>query len=155
MPSENRLVSVFCFVAMILVAPVLGQGPVPIGSDFQVDDHTPTTGLDEPSIAISTDGDFIVVWDSNGSPGDDMDGDSIQAKRFLSDGVVVFDQFQVNTHPPNYSELADVAPLPDGGFVVVWEARASPGNDDSSDSVQARLFDRDGNGLGPQFQVNT
>ncbi|PWB72519.1 MAG: hypothetical protein C3F15_10990, partial [Holophagae bacterium] len=64
-------------------------------------------------------------------------------------------QFQVNTVTGSAQQAPAVASDAAGNFVVVWESYSSGGNDNSSRSVQARLYDRDGTAAGPEFQVNT
>lgn len=44
---------------------------------------------------------------------------------------------------------------PDGRFVIAWQSTASAGNDASGSSIQARVFEADGSGLGDEFQINT
>jgi hypothetical protein len=55
------------------------------GAEFQVNTYTTTSQL-RPAVAISADGDFVVVWDSGGSSGSDTSGYSVQGQRFLVTG---------------------------------------------------------------------
>ena len=48
-------------------------------------------------MAMDTDGDFVVVWDSLGSFGTASSSDSIQGQHFASDGSIVGGEFQINT----------------------------------------------------------
>ena len=52
-------------------------------------------------MAADADGDFVVVWESDGSSGTDTSGDSIQGQRYASDGSTQGAQFQVNTYTTN------------------------------------------------------
>jgi hypothetical protein len=56
------------------------------GAEFQVNSYT-TNDQWVPSMAAS-DGDFIVVWTSNGSSGTDTDSLSIQGQRYHVAGAV-------------------------------------------------------------------
>ena len=51
--------------------------------------------------------------------------------------------------------LHDMVLTDDDGFLVVWDSWASPGDDDSEDSIQGRFFSAEGVGVGPQFQLNS
>ncbi len=53
----------------------------PQGGEFQVNSYT-TSYQFAPAITSDADGDFVVVWGSNGSAGDDSDGYSIQGRRY-------------------------------------------------------------------------
>ena len=57
-------------LALGLVAPPLAgaQPPVPAGGEFQVNTYT-VFDQDLPSLSADADGDFVVVWRSNGSSG--------------------------------------------------------------------------------------
>jgi len=69
--------------------------------------------------------------------------------------VPVGEEFQVNTYTTDDQTNPDVAPIPTGGFVVVWDSYGSDGSDQSDSSVQAQLYDEDGAPIGDQFQVNS
>ncbi|MEO1366004.1 MAG: SdrD B-like domain-containing protein, partial [Acidobacteriota bacterium] len=153
MKPSMIFVTALGLAATLLTSTAVGQEPTPVGSEFRVDDLLITNGR-LPAVTITTDGDFVIVWESSLSLGDDTNYGSLQGKRFTSDGAPLFNQVQLNSYTPDGIDVPDVAPLPDGGFVAVWEGD-SAGNDNSSNSIQFRRFDRDGNGLAPQYQVNT
>ena len=54
--------------------PAGAQAPLPEGSEFQVNSHTPY-GQTYPSVAMQPDGDFVVVWESYTSSGTDTSAD--------------------------------------------------------------------------------
>jgi hypothetical protein len=138
-------------------ARLIGADGALIGpSEFQV--NTYTTGNQEwPSVAADPDGNFVIVWSSEGSFLSDNDSLSVQARRFRSDGTPLDPvEFQVNTYTTGYQAGQSVAALPEGGFVVVWTSYGSWGSDTSYKSVQARRFGAGGVPLDPvEFQVNT
>src|SRR5262245_58340651 len=77
--------------------PARAQAPLPVGAQFQVNTFT-TSYQRYPSVAVAADGDFVVVWESNGSFGTDNNAVSIQGQRYASDGSAQGAQFQVNTY---------------------------------------------------------
>ncbi len=125
-----------------------------LGGDFQV--NTYTTGR-QRSTAVAADagGDFVVVWQSRGSVGDDTSSYSIQGQRYASDGSALGGQFQVNNYTTNSQGEPAVARNDGGDFVVVWASSGSSGTDTAFGSIQARRFASDGSAAGSQFQVNT
>ena len=124
------------------------------GAQFQVNTYT-TSDQREPDVAMDSDGDFVVVWMSNGASGTDSSFSSIQGQRYASDGSTVGDQFQVNTYTTNtqFDPAADMDT--DGDLVVVWTSTGSDGTDSSSYSIQGRRFASDGSPVAGQFQVNS
>ena len=137
---------------------VLGQRfaatGLPVGSEFQVNSYT-AFEQSWPAVAVAEDGEFIVVWQSNGSDGTDGSGTSIQGQRFSANGLRLGGEFQVNSYTWADQIHPSVALTPDGGFVVAWESYGSAGIDTLSTSIQARRFADGGSPLGPDFEVNT
>ncbi len=126
----------------------------PIGGEFQINTYT-TYMQGRPSVAVGNEGDFIVVWQSEGSNGTDPTGFSIQAQRFASDGAPLSGEFQVNSLTSGWQESPMVASASDGDFFVVWNSVVSNGTDSDNRSIQARRLSSDGTPLGVDFQVNT
>jgi hypothetical protein len=63
-----------------IVGQVFDRHAIVIGTEFRV--NTYTTGTQAfPDVAAQPDGNFVVVWDSEGSAGSDSDG-GIQGQRF-------------------------------------------------------------------------
>jgi hypothetical protein len=125
-----------------------------VGGEFQV--NTYTTGSQwASSVAVDADGDFVVVWDSDGSSGSDSSGYGILGQRFDSEGLALGGEFQVNTYTTSQQFWPSVAVTDDGDFVVAWQGYGSTEGDTSSSSIHARRFASNGIGLGEEFQVNT
>jgi hypothetical protein len=125
-----------------------GSGGQVVGQEFQV--NTYTTGTqDSPAVAMDSDGDYVVAWESVGSAGTDTEGFSIQAQVLSKPS-----DEQVNTFTGSYQYSPAVATDADGDFVVVWASFAGAGDTDPA-SIRGQRFDRSGDALGPQFQVNT
>ncbi len=125
-----------------------------VGGEFQINTYTTNTQA-YPSVALDADGDFVVVWEGEGSSGTDSSSYSVQGQRFAADGSTVGGQFQVNTYTSSRQGYPSVARDADGGFVVVWQSLGSPGTDSSSLSIQGQRYAADGSAVGGQFQVNT
>lgn len=126
----------------------------PNGDQFQVNSYT-YAHQKLPDVAVDIQGNFVVVWESSASAGPDVDVSSIQGQRFDSSGAAAGDQFQINDFAPGSQTWPAVAMDGLGRFVVVWESFGSPGSDASGRSIQAQLFDKSGDRLGGQFQVNS
>jgi len=112
---------------------------VSVGSEFQVDSYT-TNGQEIPTVAADARGNFVVVWESDGSDGSDTSSKSIQAQHFDASGSPVGGQFQVNSYTTGHQGFSTVAAHPDGNFVVAWESDGSDGSDSSLSSIQGQRF---------------
>lgn len=116
------------------------------GPEFPV--NTFTTGSQSATqVAADGAGRFIVAWDGPG-PGDAA---GIFARRYLSSGRPLGDEFLVNSSVAPIQAFPAVDAAAEAGFVVAWEA---PG-DGYGDGVFARRFDANGVPIGEDFQVNT
>lgn len=124
----------------------------PLGAQFQVNDHTTGTQRD-PRLVADNDGGFLVVWESDGSPGTDTDSFSVQARRVSVLGPSA-SQFQVNAYTTSYQVDPDVGRDGSDGFVVTWVSYGSAGTDNDSTSIQARRLDAAATPVGGDFQVN-
>jgi hypothetical protein len=102
-------------------------------------------------------GNFVVVWDTRSSFGNDTSAESVQGRRYQADGTTLDGaEFQVNVLTEWSQYRPDVAVAPDGEFVVVWESYDTVGSDLSGTSIQARRYRADGVPLDPiELQVNT
>ena len=117
-----------------------------VGDEFQVATY-PTDRQYDPQIAADGDGNFVVVWESYGSPGDDISENSIQARRFDSSGQPQGDQFQVNTQTFNFQDMPAVGVAEDGSFVVAWRSAVSY-------TLEGQRFTAGGLPQGGQFQID-
>ncbi|MGB5173254.1 MAG: hypothetical protein WBQ30_00795, partial [Thermoanaerobaculia bacterium] len=129
------------------------QAPDPIGEEFQVNSYT-TSWQVYPAVAVEPQGDFVVVWMSDGSYGTDTSGYSIQAQRYGANGAPVGGEFQVNAYTTGGQVGPAVAVDPQGNFVVVWTSDGSYGTDTSPFSIQGQRYDASGAPVGGEFQVN-
>ncbi|MFN6453531.1 MAG: beta strand repeat-containing protein [Nostoc sp. EfeVER01] len=116
------------------------------GDEFQV--NTGTTGNQyNPVIAIDTDGDFVISWQS-----DSQDGTDMYARRYDSSGVAQGGEFKVNTYTTGnpYSPTA-VAMDSSGDFVISWISL----EEGFSYEIYAQRYNSAGVAQGNEFKVNT
>ena len=106
------------------------------GNEFRVNTYSSNNQV-HPAVAMDAEGDFIVVWASQGSFGTDTVSFSIQGQRFASDGSPQGGQFQVNTYMTSSQWYPAISADAGGDFVVVWESLGSGGTDSFSYSVRA------------------
>jgi hypothetical protein len=119
----------------------------PQGPPFLV--NTFTVGFQgTPSIAATADGGFVVGWEGDVS-GNGTDYD-VFAQRFDSSGTAVGTEFQVNSATLGYQYGSSIAPVPGGGFVVVWESYPYLG---ANRAVFGQRFDGSNGRLGGEFPV--
>ena len=123
----------------------------PLGGELQV--NSTTAGYQfEPAVAMHSNGEFVVAWDSYFQDGD---RDGIFVQRFDSSGVAVGAEMQVNTYTTGRQHSADVAMGSTGGFVVTWQSEEGFGSGGPQSRIVARTFDSAGQPIGGEFQVNT
>ena len=136
---------------LLLGRNALAEEPVPLGEEFQVNSYT--TGAQYwPAIAMDGEGNFLVVWSSDGSSGTDTSLESVQGQRFAANAVPVGSEFQVNTYTTDRQTFPRVARDAVGNSVVVW---ASSGEDGSEGGIRGRRFDAAGVPAGDAFAINT
>jgi len=118
------------------------------GAEFQV--NTLTTGnQSDPSVAIDTDGDFVIAWSSAAQDGSGL---GVYAKRYNAAGVAQGSEFRVNTFITGDQTFPDVAMDDSGDFVITWQ---SIGQDGSTTGIFAQRYNAVGVAQGAEFQVNT
>jgi hypothetical protein len=124
-----------------------------LGGEFQVNTYT-TDFQYGPTVAMASsgagfDGNFVVVWDSDGQDGSAY---GVFGQRFSASGNRLGAEFQVNTYTTNVQYEAKVAADARGNFIVAWQSRLSG---ITSDEVMARRFSFNGTPRGAEFRVNT
>lgn len=120
---------------------------VPQGSEFRVNSFT-TGNQSGPSIAIDSDGDFVITWSSLGQDGSDW---GVYAQRFNAIGVPQGSEFLVNTYTTNGQSDPAVSISASGDFVVTWIGA----QDGDSNGIYAQRFNASGVPQGTEFRVNT
>ncbi|MBD2090066.1 hypothetical protein H6F67_09395 [Microcoleus sp. FACHB-1515] len=98
-----------------------------------------------PSIAMDTDGDFVITWSGFRTQTGAQTG--VFARRFNSAGTAQGSTFAVSS---GNSSNPDVAMDADGDFVIAWT-----GDDGGSNGIKAQRFSAAGIAQGGEFLVNT
>ena len=114
----------------------------PLGNQFQVNTYT-SGGQRTPRVAAGGAGEFVVVWQSQGSGADDTNGYSVQGQRYSGTGAPQGGEFQVNALTANDQLRPSVAVEPGGNFWVVFRTNAAAGGDPDG-SIQARFYNASG-----------
>jgi len=130
-----------------VLARVFDASGSPVTGEFQV-----SASSDEnkkPSIAMASDGTFIVTWENKvEDEGDDHEDEkTIWARRFDAAGTALAAAFEVSTSSDELKSPS-IAMAGDGRFAIAWET-------DDDEDVFARLFDASGNAVTGAFQVST
>jgi cysteine-rich repeat protein len=135
-------------LAIVGAGSVAFGGPLPDGSEFQINSYTTSTQYPARarSVARNPDGSFVVVW---GSVGQDGDIQGVYGQRFDSTGAAVGTEFQVNSYTTYSQRSPAVASASDGSFVVVWDDSRSNG------TIFGQRFDSSGAAAGTEFLINT
>ncbi|MCA9151442.1 MAG: cadherin repeat domain-containing protein, partial [Planctomycetales bacterium] len=123
------------------------RAAVPLTGEIRA--HSPTGGAQQdPAIAVSAGGNFVVAWDGTG-PGD---FDGVFAQRFDSGGGLAGSMQLVNSTVDGQQAFPAVAIANDGTFVVTWSSRHQDGSDWG---VYGQRFAANGTRIGGEFAVNT
>ena len=107
----------------------------PIGDEFLV--NTYTQGKQQcPKVAMSRDGAFAVVWESE-KLGTDINTRVVSCQLFDVNGLAVGEEFEVDLLGD--CRYPDIAMDPNGNFAVVWMEDGS-----SNNLIMIRLYNADG-----------
>lgn len=143
-----------CAIALFSTMPAAwGQQPQFLGEQFRVNTYSPNR-QNEAAVARDSQGDFVAVWQSDGSDNGDTVGFSIQGQRFEADGTPIAHQFRVNTTILTDQLLPAIAMDAAGDFVVVWLSDEGSGQPFGY-RIYGQRFAADGSPVGGQFQVNS
>ena len=100
-----------------------------------------TAGVHETArVARDSDGQFLVVWDSDGAPGEE--GQGIRGRYLDADGSPLGSEFGVNEFTTGTQNRPDVTASADGrSFLVVWESENGRVQGRRFSSVSGLFFD--------------
>lgn len=117
----------------------------PDGAEVRLLQASNFDGTDvDPKVASLRNGGFVVVWNRTDDPADGAISD-VQYQVFDASGTPVSGILNAASTAANENE-PDVAALPDGDFVIVWD-------DDTGDVTTARRYNPDGSPEGGKFTV--
>lgn len=123
-----------------------------IGSQFLVNE-TIQGEQTNPTIAMASDGRFVVTWsgvgrfDSNGT----VDIEGVYFRQFAADGTPVGPETAAHSTSANTQALSSVAIDETGDFVITWSSLFQDGG---GWGVYAQRFSADGARVGGEFRVN-
>jgi len=129
-------------------AQIYDSGGTAVGSEFLVNTEM-YQNQTSPSVALLSNGGFVVTWDSYSTS-----GYVIKGQFYDSSGKAVGSEFLVNTEATSNQFGPSVASLSNGGFVVTWGIYNSQ-DDVSSYGIKAQIYDSSGMAVGSEFLVNT
>ena len=137
-------------LAAALAIPSLATAQqVRAGAEFKANTYTTNTQR-RADVHVKANGDFIVVWAGFGAQ--DASNYGVFGQRFDAAGVMLGNEFGINTYTPSYQ----FRPLPasdrKGNFVIVW---GSLGQDGDAYGVFGQRYDAAGARVGAEFQVNS
>ncbi len=122
-----------------------------VGPETVVNDYPRGYHLFPAGVALDS-GRFVLVWEDFESRPEDRVY-SIGVQMFEADGTPVGDDFLANTILIDSQTSPDIAALPGGGFVVVWNS-LHPGSDEPGDlpgwRAKYQIFDGDGAKVGEE-----
>lgn len=81
-------------VILLGASVALGQGPFPLGTEFQVNSYT-TSYQFLPAVAADLEGNFVAIWASGGSDGGDTSSWSVQGQRYRGLNALFADGFEL------------------------------------------------------------
>ena len=116
-----------------------------LGEEFRVNQFT-TGSQQTPTVAMDSDGDFVVAWNSaaqDGAVGE------IWARRFTGAGAPLGDEFHVNQLTSGQQLTPSASMDGAGNFVISWSTATAQLYD-----VYARRYNASGTALGDEFVVN-
>jgi hypothetical protein len=140
-------ISATVLLVVLSVAANPARGAIVVGGEFQV--NTYTTDIQRaPSLAMDSDGDFVVVWESQNQDGSAR---GVFARRFGSSSAALAVEFQVNSYTTGQQNAPSIAMNAGGDFLVVWVSY----QDGSMRGIVGHRFSSSGDAVGAEFQVNT
>jgi hypothetical protein len=108
-----------------------------------------------PAVSAIKDGGFVVAWTNCSGALGSRSATGIKARLFDALAAPLDDEFLVNTETMNGQFAPALAPLVDGGFIVVWTDDSGRGGDASGSGIKAKVFGLRGKTVQDEFLVNT
>lgn len=102
-----------------------------------------------PRITVLSDGGYVIVWKTYSQSKDHY---RHYAKRYFSDGSLYEPQFLVNNDPITCPYEHSIAPLTDGGYIIVWTTVYN--SSEFCSRIVAQRFHANNSKYGPELQPN-
>ena len=96
----------------------------PVGARIQVN-TTEADQQERPAIAMTSQGDMVITWESNKQDGDDV---TTVLRTFTAGAAVAGDEIIANTYTVGAQETPDIALNDAGQLVVVWSGERASGS---------------------------
>lgn len=109
---------------------------VAIGEDFQVSQH-PNAEVSFADVAVDAQGNAFFVWQTVDL---DLELNNVEGQYYSNGSLLPADLHVSSFTTGNQVGPFVAGPLPDGTVLATWSSSASPDDDNSEDSVIARLF---------------
>ncbi|MEO1520325.1 MAG: hypothetical protein AAFU78_06060, partial [Cyanobacteria bacterium J06633_2] len=119
-----------------------------LGSEIEVANEAAPNNGANPVVGKDADGNFVVSWTGNAG---NRSRDTVNARRFDSNGNTLGDSFRVNTATIDNKNSPDIAMNANGQFVITWESRNQDGD---RNGIFAQVYDPTGNPVGGEIAVN-
>lgn len=123
-------------------------GAVPLGDEFQVN-ATTINSQDDPQVAMSFSGAFVVTWEAFNQDGSAA---TVVFQRYSSSGVKLGGETIANTYTTGSQLDPDIAMDAVGRFVIVWTSALQDG---SQTGIFGQRFNSAGVAQGTEFRANT
>lgn len=120
-----------------------------LDSEFQIHSYFAPKARNPVIKALSNER-FVVVWEDSESRFNSTAGYGIYGQIFDKDSSTIGSEIHINSSISQTQSRADIASLPNGGFVVYWQSNAF----NNSYEIFGQSFDADGSYVGDEFQVN-
>ncbi len=125
-----------------LRARLFAEDGTPLDGEFEVTGDTAGEAI-APEMVANPDGGFLVVWQTLADP--DLGTTTLMARLFDADGNPTGDAVDIGGLAGVYHESASLVALPEGGYVLVYNAYDSEW---ASSQVYGQLIDAEGNPVG-------
>ncbi len=122
-----------------------------VGVEQQVNTYTQRAQYTQQITALNNGG-YVITWDSIGQDGSD---NGVYLQQYDSSGEKVGVEQQVGTYEGYFKDSSSgqqITALNDGGYVITWESFRQDG---SNSRVYLQQYDRSGEKVGVEQQVNT
>lgn len=109
----------------------------------------------DPSVAVLSNGNFVVAWSDNSGNSGDVSSYGVTAQIFGAHGTKIGTQFLINKQTSGSQSDVELTALNDGRFVAVWADGSGAFGDAGGLAIVAQMFNSDGSVSGAEFLVNT
>jgi hypothetical protein len=142
----KRPLPLVALVFLSSLTPAQASDPRPIQLDFPVN-GTSVGDQAAPAVATSDNGEFVVVWTSDGQDGDQR---GIYARLYDDDATALGNEFRVNVTTAGDQSAPAVSSTDNGHFAIAWV-----GPDGNGLGVFARAYEPNGTPSSGEVAVNT